>query len=397
MSPIRLPLFKVLARTNLSQDYNHSILIAVLRGLAAIEVAAAHLRAQVFPGLKGMQDPTLWYQALAFFTGFAHQAVVVFFLLSGWLVGGSFLNRVHEPGSIKHYAVDRVTRLWIVLIPAFLLSLIIAATTKAIDLGEISFAPGNEYSLTVFVGNLFGLQEVAVPRFAGNFPLWSLANETWYYLLFPLLATSFCGRSTMSRVAASAMCLLVAVSLPGPIVLYFTLWLLGAAFSRLQITASTVQQLGVACVWVSIAGYFRLTAGNDMLDTQSYLQHLIFSMPMLLLLSSLQTKTDSKRTALIRVKKVGNVMAGFSFTLYVIHIPLLVLLTSLWSPLRAGRLSPYELSSLATYCILLAGLLLAAYLFHLPFEAQTHRLRTYLKRKLFGAPEPGLGNVNRAL
>ncbi|QYF93084.1 acyltransferase [Massilia sp. PAMC28688] len=397
MSFTLLPQFKVLPRTNLSQDYNHSILIAVLRGLAAVEVAAAHLRAQVFPGLKGMQDPALWYQALAFFTGFGHQAVVLFFLLSGWLVGGSFLNRLREPLSIKHYAVDRVTRLWIVLIPAFVLSLIIAGMTNAVDLGAVSFAPGNEYSAMAFVGNLFGFQETAVPRFAGNFPLWSLANETWYYVLFPLLAMSFCAKSTISRIAAAAMCMLIGVSLPGPIILYFSLWLLGAAFSRIQITASTAQQIGVACLWVGMAGYFRVTAGNDMLDAHSYFQHLIFSLPIMLLLSSLQTKTDPKRTALMRAKKVGDVLAGFSFTLYVIHIPLLVLLINFWSPLRAGRLSPYELSSLATYGIILAGILVAAYVFHLPFEAQTHRVRKYLKRKLFSTPETAPGQVESAV
>jgi peptidoglycan/LPS O-acetylase OafA/YrhL len=397
MSSTRLPQFKVLARTNLDQDHNHSILIAVLRGLAAVEVAAAHLRAQAFPGLKGMQDPTLWYQALAFFTGFAHQAVVVFFLLSGWLVGGSFLNRLREPLSIKHYAVDRVTRLWIVLIPAFVLSMIIAATTRAVDLGSLSFAPDNEYSVTAFVGNLFGIQEMAVPRFAGNFPLWSLANETWYYILFPLLVLSFCGKSTISRIAAAAMCLLLAFSLTGSIILYFSLWLMGAAFSRIQITASPAQQIGVACLWAGMAGYFRMTAGNDMLDADSYLQHLIFSIPILLLLSSLQTKTDPGRTALLFAKKFGNVLAGFSFTLYVIHVPLLVLLTNFWAPLRERRLSPYELNSLATYALILAGLLVVSYVFHLPFEAQTHRVRGYLKRKFIGVRAPVPGHIKSAV
>lgn len=396
MLSIRLPRFQLLARTNLNQDYNHSILIAVLRGLAAVEVAAAHLRAQIFPGLKGLQDPTLWYQGLAFFTGFAHQAVVVFFLLSGWLVGGSFLNRMHEPLSIKHYAVDRVTRLWIVLIPAFLLSLVIAGTTKAVDLGAVSFASSNEYSVTAFVGNLFGLQDLAVPRFGGNFPLWSLANETWYYVLFPLLVVSFYGKSTISRIASAGMCLLVAISLPGPIILYFSLWLLGAVFSRIQITASTIQKTGVACIWCAIAVYFRLTAGNDMLDEASFLQHLTFSVPILLLLSSLQTKADTQRAGIMLARKAGNVLASFSFTLYVIHVPLLVLLDNLWSPLRAGRLSPNEPSSLAYYVVILAGILVVSYVFHLPFEAQTHRVRNFLKRKFIDAREPVPGHAKSA-
>ena len=132
------------------------------------------------------------------------------------------------------------------------------------------------------------------------------------------------------------------------------------------------------------------------LDPDFIVPVLIFSMPIMLLLSSLQTKTDPKRTALIGVKKVGEVLAGFSFTLYVIHIPLLVLLTNFWSPLRAGRLSPYELSSLATYVAILAGLLAASYVFHLPFEAQTHRVRKYLKRKLFSTPDPAPGQVKSA-
>lgn len=388
---IRLPQCQLLARTNLDQDCSHSIFIAVLRGLAAVEVAAAHLRAQVFPGLKGMQDPTLWYQALAFFTGFSHQAVVVLFLLSGWLVGGGLLNKLREPLSIKHYAVDRVTRLWIVLIPVFILSLIIAGATKALDLGTVSFAPGNEYSVTAFVGNLFGVQQMVVPRFAGNFPLSSLANGTWYYVLFPLLAWTFFGKSVISRMASGTMCLLVAISLTGPIVLYFSIWLLGAAFSRVQITASTLHKLGFACAWGAIAIYLRLTAGNDMLDETSFFKHLILSLPILLLLSSLQTKPDPQRKVVMYTKKIGQVLASFAFTLYVIHVPLLVLLRNVWPPLRSGHLSPNELSGLASYLLILAGIVVSAYLFHLPFEAQTHRVRDFLKQKSNVSRDPAPG------
>lgn len=388
MSSICIPQFRLLARTNLSQDYNHAILIAVLRGLAALEVVAAHLRAQVFPGLKGMQDPTLWYQALAFFTGFSHQAVVVFFLLSGWLVGGSLLNKLREPLSIKHYAVDRVTRLWIVLIPAFVLSLIIASMTNAIDVETFSFAPDNAYSAVAFVGNLFGLQETAVPRFGDNFPLWSLANETWYYVLFPLLVLSFYGSTIFTRIASATVWLVVAVSLTEPIILYFSLWLLGVVFSRIHISASTVQKLSVACLWVASATYFRLRAGPDMLDESAYFQHLFFGLPVLLLLSSLQTKANLQHRAILWLRTAANGLASFSFTLYVIHLPLIILLKNTYAPLRTGRLSPYDLSGLATYMVILAAILMLSYIFYLPFEAQTHRVRHFLKHKLIAARDP---------
>ena len=38
-----------LPKTNLDHDCHHAILISLLRGLAAIEVVAAHLRAQLYP------------------------------------------------------------------------------------------------------------------------------------------------------------------------------------------------------------------------------------------------------------------------------------------------------------------------------------------------------------
>ncbi len=396
MPSARLPQLRLLAHTNLNQDCNHSILIAVLRGLAAIEVAAAHLRAQIFPGLKGMHDPTLWYQALAFFTGFAHQAVVVFFLLSGWLVGGSLLNKLHEPHALTSYAVDRVTRLWIVLIPAFVLSLVIGIYTNAVDPGTVSYAVDNEYSVASFLGNLFGLQDMAVPRFGGNFPLWSLANETWYYALFPLLVIPFTGQSTFSRVAAAAGCLLVAMSLSGPIMLYFPIWLLGVAFSRVEITASAAQRWAVVCVLAAVAIYFRLNGSNDILNEASIVQDLIFSLPFLLLLSSLQFKADPTRVTVRIARKMGTVLAGFSFTLYVIHVPFLILLRNVYPPLSDGRLSPHHLADLGTYFVMLSAILVLSYLFHLPFEAQTHRVRSFIKRKIIGTGQIRSAHADRA-
>ena len=124
---------KILKHSNLQQGYAHSMVISLLRGLAAIEVAAAHLRAHAFPGYSTVAEPTLWFQALAFVTGFAHQAVVVFFVLSGWLVGGSLLNKAGQERAIKHYAIDRLTRLWIVLIPTFVLILAAALIMGKLD------------------------------------------------------------------------------------------------------------------------------------------------------------------------------------------------------------------------------------------------------------------------
>jgi peptidoglycan/LPS O-acetylase OafA/YrhL len=56
-------------------------------------------------------------------TGLGHQAVMAFFVLSGFLVGGTVVSRA-ECGqwSWIDYAITRMTRLWMVLLPALLLT-----------------------------------------------------------------------------------------------------------------------------------------------------------------------------------------------------------------------------------------------------------------------------------
>ena len=69
-------------------------------------------RASVGLGLVG--------KAFYFVSNYGHTAVIVFFLLSGYFVGGSVLRQV-EAGtwSWQRYLTERMSRLWIVLIPAF--------------------------------------------------------------------------------------------------------------------------------------------------------------------------------------------------------------------------------------------------------------------------------------
>jgi peptidoglycan/LPS O-acetylase OafA/YrhL len=212
----------LLSKANLDQNSYHSILISLLRGMAAIEVAAAHVRAQTLPSLRSLHDPTIWYQGLSFFTGFAHQAVVVFFLLSGWLVGGSLLNKLKNPNAMLFYFIDRVTRLWIVLIPAFLATIIFAMLKGTIHTARFYHSPGNEYSLLSFIGNLFGLQNIAVPEFGGNFSLWSLSYETWYYILFPLILISVVAKKVATKIIALIVTVIFASNLSITLLLYFS-------------------------------------------------------------------------------------------------------------------------------------------------------------------------------
>lgn len=357
----------------------HSILISLLRGLAAFIVATAHLRAAMYPAVREVVGPPLWFQGLAFASGFAHQAVLVFFVISGWLVGGSLLNRIGEPRAIANYAIDRATRLWTVLIPTFVLTLLFAIGMGAASPADFNLAPDNPLSALTFAGNLVGLQGIVLPDFGENFPLWSLANETWYYVLFPLLAVACTARDNTLRLACGAALLALGFLLPAAIVGYFLVWLLGVAFSRIRIECGTGVRWGWLLLLLAGAGYFRLTGELDAFELSTLGQDVVCSLLYLVLLSSLQFRAPS--TALARgIGSTGKFFAEFSFSLYVLHVPVIGVL-HYWvrNYLGVERLSPFEPLHTALFFAMLVFLLVSAYLSYLLFESRTYRIRTAIK------------------
>jgi peptidoglycan/LPS O-acetylase OafA/YrhL len=387
MSSLHLPKVHWQRQSQLDNKSVHSMLISLMRGLAAIQVAAAHLRSEMFPGLKGMVDPPLYYQLLAFATGFAHQAVVVFFLISGWLVGGSLLNRIGQRGALVSYAIDRATRLWTVLLPAMCLMLAVGILIADADSSRADFSAANEYSAASFAGNLVGLQTVLVKNFGGNYALWSLANETWYYLQFPLLLVVFMGRSRLRQLGAATALVLVSGALPGTISLYFGLWLLGALFSRVRVDCGDGWRVLLVVVGASCSVYFRVRGNNDDLSFDSFLQDLVYSLPLLILLASLQRPLALRSPLSQGFAKLAHLLSEFSFTLYVIHIPTIKLLRYLgMQEFGRSRLAADAPLDYAVYFGMLLALLAFAYLWYRLFEAHTFRIRRAIKGAVQSKP-----------
>lgn len=382
-----LPRCALLTESQLNHDSAQSLLISLLRGAAAVQVAAAHLRSEFYPGLRTLADPPLWYQLLAFATGFAHQAVVVFFVISGWLVGGSLLNRLGRPDALKLYAIDRLSRLWTVLIPTFLLVLAIGIVSDTVDPRVADLALTNEFSGLAFIGNLLGLQSVLMAEYGGNYPLWSLANETWYYILFPLTLLLCTGAGWRTRCWSALLMLLIACLLPLPMLLYFSLWVLGAAFSRVRIESGAAFKWTMLALLIALSVYFRLNGWNDEQTLASFPQDLVLSLPLLVLLSAAHQRIDYSGPAMRRMRRVGALLSDFSFTLYVVHIPLLMLLRHVMhTTLGYATIPAREPAHLAAYLAILAAMLVCAYGFYLMFEARTPAIRAMAKAVLLRAP-----------
>ena len=163
----------------------------LVRGGAALLVLLSHARNLFFRDYRDLGSyQTLTNRILYFLTGLGHEAVIVFFVLSGFLVGGSVLK-----ASIKFswptYLVARTSRLYVVLIPALLVVFVCDSIGPMLSGGQFWYASvlphfnsapfSASISAKIFLGNLLFLQTILVPPFGSDGPLWSLANEFWYY------------------------------------------------------------------------------------------------------------------------------------------------------------------------------------------------------------------------
>ena len=369
-------------QSQLSEDSMQSLLMNLLRGVASLQVAAAHLRAEIYPGVRELDEPGLVYMALAFFTGFAHQAVMVFFLISGWLVGGSLLNKIGQTGALRSYAIDRATRLWTVLVPTFFIMIGIGLITGAAALEPAGLSAPGEFSAGTFIGNVLGLQTIVVERFGGNYPLWSLANETWYYIQFPLLLLIFTGRGLLQQAACAALLALTFAWLPYVMNLYFGIWLLGAAFSRIRVDSSFGARMLLLAAAVGVSVYYRVNGVNDDILPESFGQDLICTLPVVVLLAAMN-KPVGPSVFLQRVGRFGKWLSEFSFTLYVLHVPVIDLLQHIGrTQFGREKLDPASAADFAIYFAMLAILMGTGYLSYLLFERNTYRVRRFAKRLL---------------
>jgi peptidoglycan/LPS O-acetylase OafA/YrhL len=213
----------------------------MLRGLAAIGVVIGHVRSFVVVDYGAIKDVSVSNQALYCVTSLGpHQCVIAFFALSGFLVGGPALRNIFAGGwHWPRYTLRRLTRLWIVLIPALLLTFAVDTAGETIG-GRFGYEGGYhkllasgpsagspaDLSVTTFVANAFFLQTIVTPTFGTNGPLWSLTNEYWYYVLFPLLVIGLFGRSrNVIQVTMGLVGIALVVLLPIEMVLLGLIWI----------------------------------------------------------------------------------------------------------------------------------------------------------------------------
>ena len=319
-----------------------SVYLDFLRGLSAVLVMIGHLRGLFFVPFGEVANPTLVTKALYFLTSLGHEAVVVFFVLSGYFIAGSVMRALADGSwQWRPYMTRRFARLYVVLLPALVIGgLIDLAGIKLFGTSGIYWADPDyrhivphavqdRLNVQTFFANALFLQEIWSPTFGSNGPLWSLSYEFWFYVMFPCAALFFAaGSRVISRLLFGAAFVAICFFVGPMIFAYFFIWLLGAAVVAMpRLKDSFAIRIG-ALVVIFVVCFALLAARGKMPLSEFSADALLAGViaALIYVLASWPRTGEAPSAFAIRFSYLSRDVAGFSYTLYLVHLPLLVFL-----------------------------------------------------------------------
>jgi peptidoglycan/LPS O-acetylase OafA/YrhL len=359
----------------------------LLRGLAAVAVFAGHLRSIFFLDYQNIK-PNSVAKIFYFITGFGHQSVIIFFVLSGFFIAKTIQESIdRRKWTFKDYFINRFMRLQVVLLPALLLGLFWDSLGLTMYPDSVGYSgqiptlpeavPTGRLGFTTFIGNILFLQTIYTPTFGSNSPMWSLANEFWYYMIFPLIYFSIIPRySSLKRLLFLLIASFILIIIGYKIALYFLVWLMGAFiyyYRKNYIKLYEINTFYIKTAILFVLGLFLLmlfyirlglfpTAYNDFSLG-------IVSGVFILLLSFIKMDIGWLKNTTIYLSNI-------SYTLYLTHIPAALFLCSIVSINRHD----WDVQNLMDYTILFFVILLYATLCWYLFERNTNSIKKFIKK-----------------
>jgi peptidoglycan/LPS O-acetylase OafA/YrhL len=391
-----------LERVDLNLSRNASLRLDALRAVAALIVMVGHVRKLFFTPPWQLGHPGAGTQALYDVTDLGHSAVMIFFVLSGFLITLSILRAiVRGRWSWSWYLSQRLTRLWVVLIPALLLGaawdqmgIHLFGVARVYDhpslYGDVlGYAVPARSNPAVFLGNVAFLQDIVTTPFGSNGPLWSLSFEWWYYLIFPCLLFALLLKTLRFRIALLIVAAALIVFI-GRELIDFPVWLLGAFvifLPRPQITSRSARAVftagGLLIAFVSLFAY-RFMAFTHHVAVGDFVNGLgaATGLYLLVIAASPAKAHDADDPGL--VARLATASAGFSYTLYLVHLPALIFLRAALSDAGVGQWQA-DGPHLLLGGMIAAAVLLYAWLISRVTEARTADVRLKLTN-LVGIP-----------
>jgi peptidoglycan/LPS O-acetylase OafA/YrhL len=351
-----------------------------LRFLAAFSVVFSHIRGGHFVEY-GMLDPgsknivtSLFFAA----SRLGHEAVVLFFALSGMLVGGKLIERAVSGNlNLSSYFIDRFFRIYVPYFPILLISGLVASK---------SFDTQN------FFINLAGLQGVYGGVFVWNNSLWSLSYEIWLYILAGAAASFLLPKFSNFNVFVFLIIFIFSISVYLKLEsVYFFCFFVSSFLNLLILNYLYRYQLLICSLVVS----FLLCAVSQVSSESKSIElgflksilpdrntlTIILCVAFCILIKAVSMFTP-KIYLLQFVEKIGVIAASFSYTLYLSHLPTIYFLTSI-GVFSDEKLNIVDFYSVGVMFLKISSVFAISYTLYYLFERNTGYLKNKFKSTFF--------------
>lgn len=273
---------------------------------------------------------------LSAFASFGHDAVIFFFILSGFVIG--YVSSTKEK-TIIDYTIARSARLFSVALPSLILVCLL------INIGGVFFPstysiygetnwPSVLFSSLLFL-NQSWLLGVSVPT---NGPYWSVSYEAWYYAIF--------GITYYITGAKKYIAVTLAILVAGPkIILLMPIWISGILCFKVHDKLCTKKLTGYIAIALSSGLYLwirskniddiifiysaNLLGGEDYLNSnlgfsKRFLPDFIIAALFVLLFYGIYMIRNDISWIIEKLTPKIKTLSAYTFSLYLLHFPLLV-------------------------------------------------------------------------
>lgn len=338
-----------------------------LRFFAAFLVLLSHSRNDFFVRYDLLPINQQGWGAILFYTlgRLGYEAVIIFFVISGFLVGGKGLQRIFDGTfSIKDYSIDRLVRIGLPLIGAISFFLVTSLILKL------------HVNWITVLGNLFCLQGVLVDSLVT--PFWSLSYEVWFYIILGVFSVMVLRRKQYALFLFVGCCVIFLFLKTH----YLFIWIIGALAYVCRPTKRNKIVLLIALVGTLLSIFLlQISSASVSVDTiklnREFLELILALFTCLLIQQIILFEPKNKK--IVRIEKMFTYLASFSYTLYLSHRIIFLLLFRWFYNKNSAVLS---VSDMLAYGIFLFLTMLGSFCLYLLFERNTVSVKTWIKKYL---------------
>ncbi len=316
-------------------------------------------------------------------SNFGHSSVIVFFVLSGFVI--AYVTDTKEYNWTSYWA-SRLSRVYSVALPAIVLTPVLDTVGRSLFPALYADYPFDQFVIRS-LSSFFFTNEIwfiSITSFS-NVPYWSICYEIWYYIAFGILMF-------MPHKMAMALMILLAAALGPKVILLAPVWGMGVVLyywrrpTQLSVQASWWLLWGTSLAIV-LFHYFGVSpAITDWLENlmgPEMHRELTFSkfFPADYILGVLVAANfAAMRNVAVRIERFFLVaerpiktLASYTFTLYLLHQPLFLF----WAAVLRGNPKGH-VYWLATTILMAVSVWLIGYF----TENKRHAARRYLEKVL---------------